>query len=91
VLEDVAETMEPVIADAGSMLQLGPMSSTMIEADVGLLQQLLVNLLDNIALHTPPARWPISALNTKAPMRSWSLPTMVPASPPKNAIASSSP
>lgn len=53
VLEDVAETMEPVIADAGSMLQLGPMSSTMIEADVGLLQQLLVNLLDNIALHTP--------------------------------------
>jgi signal transduction histidine kinase len=53
IIEDVAETMEPVIADAGSTLHVGPLAQASIKADVGLLQQLLVNLLDNIALHTP--------------------------------------
>jgi signal transduction histidine kinase len=51
---DVAETMEPVIADAGSCLTLPVLPPAMVLADAGLVQQLLVNLLDNIALHTPP-------------------------------------
>jgi len=50
---DVAETMEPVIADAGSSLTLPALPPAMVLADAGLVQQLLVNLLDNIALHTP--------------------------------------
>ncbi|WP_068079965.1 sensor histidine kinase [Novosphingobium rosa] len=50
---DVAETMEPVIADAGSQLALAPLPPATVLADAGLVQQLLVNLLDNIALHTP--------------------------------------
>jgi signal transduction histidine kinase len=53
VIEDVAETMEPVIADAGSRLELGELASAEIRADTGLVQQLLVNLLENVALHTP--------------------------------------
>ncbi|WP_343611581.1 HAMP domain-containing sensor histidine kinase [Novosphingobium sp.] len=53
VILDVAETMEPVIADAGSHLALAPLPPAMVMADPGLVQQLLVNLLDNIALHTP--------------------------------------
>ena len=53
VIEDVAETMEPVIADAGSRLAVEPLAPATILADMGLVQQLLVNLLDNVALHTP--------------------------------------
>jgi len=54
VIEDVAETMEPVIADAGSTLELGELSAAQISADTGLIHQLLVNLLENVVLHTPP-------------------------------------
>ena len=53
VIEDIAETMEPVIADAGSLLSLGQLDQATVLADLGLVQQLLVNLLENIALHTP--------------------------------------
>ncbi|HWU04633.1 MAG TPA: HAMP domain-containing sensor histidine kinase [Novosphingobium sp.] len=53
MVEDVAETMEPVIADAGSRLQLGELAPLGIVADMRLIQQLLVNLLENVALHTP--------------------------------------
>lgn len=53
MIADVAETMEPVIADAGSRLALSPLPPATVLADAGLVQQLLVNLLDNIALHTP--------------------------------------
>jgi signal transduction histidine kinase len=53
MVEDVAETMEPVIADAGSTLVLGALQPVTVYADSGLVQQLLVNLLENIALHTP--------------------------------------
>jgi len=53
IIEDVAETMEPVIADAGSQLTVRPLAPATIRGDMGLIQQLLVNLLDNVALHTP--------------------------------------
>jgi signal transduction histidine kinase len=56
MIGDVAETMEPVIADAGSQLTLvapGGQPPATVLADAGLIQQLLVNLLDNVALHTP--------------------------------------
>lgn len=53
IITDVAETMEPVIADAGSQLALTAMPSATVLADAGLVQQMLVNLLDNVALHTP--------------------------------------
>ncbi len=53
LIEDVAETMEPVIADAGGTLVTGPIEPAAIRGDPGLITQLLVNLLQNIATHTP--------------------------------------
>jgi signal transduction histidine kinase len=53
MIADVAETMEPVIADAGSHLACLHSAPATVLADAGLVQQLLVNLLDNVALHTP--------------------------------------
>ncbi|MDE2411403.1 MAG: HAMP domain-containing histidine kinase [Sphingomonadales bacterium] len=54
VVEDVAETMEPVLADAGSTLALGPLAEADVLADNALMQQAFVNLLENVVLHTPP-------------------------------------
>lgn len=54
LIEDVAETMEPVIADRGGALTLGAMPRLTIAGDADLLGQMLVNLLDNVATHTPP-------------------------------------
>ncbi len=53
VIEDVVETMDPVIDDAGSQLSLGHLDEATVLADLGLVHQMLVNLLENIALHTP--------------------------------------
>ncbi len=53
LVEDVAETMEPVIADAGGTLVTGPLEPVAIRGDAGLITQLLVNLLQNVATHTP--------------------------------------
>ena len=53
LIEDVAETMEPVIADAGGALETGPIEPAEIDGDAGLITQLLVNLLQNVAVHTP--------------------------------------
>jgi len=53
LVEDVAETMEPVIADAGGTLITGPLDPVAIHGDAGLITQLLVNLLQNVATHTP--------------------------------------
>lgn len=50
---DLAETMEPVIADAGGTLACGPLDPAMVAADAGLITQMLINLLQNIATHTP--------------------------------------
>jgi signal transduction histidine kinase len=53
LIEDVAETMEPVIADAGSELVAEPLDDVAIRGDANLINQLLVNLLENVATHTP--------------------------------------
>ena len=50
---DLAETMEPVIADAGGSLECGPLERAMILGDADLITQMLINLLQNIAAHTP--------------------------------------
>lgn len=50
---DVVETMEPVMADAGSRLQIGAIDEAEICCDPALITQLLVNLLENILSHTP--------------------------------------
>jgi len=63
VVEDAFETMEPVIADAGSSLSLGAITPVAVRADNSLLQQLLVNLLENIALHTPANTYATLALS----------------------------
>ena len=54
LLEDVADTMEPVLAEAGCALTIGPFASATVIGDRSLFQQLFVNLLENVALHTGP-------------------------------------
>jgi signal transduction histidine kinase len=54
ITEDVIETMEPVLADAGCELQAGDFADVTIPVDADLIVQLLVNTLENVALHTPP-------------------------------------
>jgi signal transduction histidine kinase len=54
LLEDVANTMEPVLMEAGCALTIGPFAPAVLIGDLRLLQQLFVNLLENVALHTGP-------------------------------------
>jgi signal transduction histidine kinase len=54
LLEDVADTMEPVLMEAGCALTIGPFAPTIVIGDLRLLEQLFVNLLENVALHTGP-------------------------------------
>jgi signal transduction histidine kinase len=54
LLEDVANTMEPVLAEADCSLKIGPFAPAIVVGDRSLLQQLFVNLLENVALHTSP-------------------------------------
>ena len=53
LIEDIVETMEPVIADHGSVLELGSLDRALVNGDAGLINQLLVNLIENVATHTP--------------------------------------
>jgi signal transduction histidine kinase len=53
LIEDVVDTMEPVIADHGSRLELSRLDDVTISGDPDLINQLLVNLLENVATHTP--------------------------------------
>jgi signal transduction histidine kinase len=53
LVEDVAETMEPVIIDHGGTLKVGRLEDADITGDPDLINQLLVNLLENVATHTP--------------------------------------
>jgi signal transduction histidine kinase len=55
VVEDVVETMEPVMADDGRSLEIEALSNVSVMADAALIHQLLVNLLENIVVHTPPS------------------------------------
>jgi signal transduction histidine kinase len=54
LLEDVADTMEPVLKEADCSLAIGPFAAATVIGDRSLLQQLFVNLLENVALHTAP-------------------------------------
>lgn len=54
LLEDVADTMEPLLAEAGCALTIGPFEPAMVVADRSLLLQLFMNLLENVALHAGP-------------------------------------
>ncbi|WP_245662068.1 sensor histidine kinase, partial [Sphingomonas pruni] len=53
LIEDVADTMDPVIADRGGTLEVGRLDDVAITGDSDLINQLLVNLLENVATHTP--------------------------------------
>jgi len=53
LIEDVADTMDPVIADRGGTLEVGRLDDVAITGDPDLINQLLINLLENIATHTP--------------------------------------
>lgn len=53
LIEDVTDTMEPVIADRGGRLEIARLDDVAIAGDADLINQLLVNLLENVATHTP--------------------------------------
>ena len=53
LIEDVADTMDPVIADRGGTLEVGRLDDVAITGDANLINQLLINLLENVATHTP--------------------------------------
>lgn len=53
LIEDVADTMDPVLADRGGALVVGRLDDVAIRGDADLINQLLVNLLENVATHTP--------------------------------------
>jgi signal transduction histidine kinase len=54
LLEDVADTMEPVLVEAGCALAIGPFEPVMVIGDRSLLLQLFMNLMENVARHTNP-------------------------------------
>jgi signal transduction histidine kinase len=53
LIEDVADTMDPVLADRGGRLEVGRLDDVTITGDSDLINQLLINLLENVATHTP--------------------------------------
>lgn len=53
LVDELAETMEPVLADRGIALCFAPVPAAQIVVDRDLVLQLFVNLLDNVAIHTP--------------------------------------
>jgi signal transduction histidine kinase len=53
LVEDLAETMEPVLADRGVALRVDHMDDAEILGDPDLINQLIINLLENVATHTP--------------------------------------
>ena len=53
LIEDVADTMDPVLTDRGGRLEVGRLDDVTITGDSDLINQLLINLLENVATHTP--------------------------------------
>ncbi|NIJ08511.1 hypothetical protein FHS31_002128 [Sphingomonas vulcanisoli] len=53
LVEDIADTMEPVMLDHGGTLTITQLEDVTITGDPDLINQLLINLLENIATHTP--------------------------------------
>ncbi|MBA2933587.1 HAMP domain-containing histidine kinase [Sphingomonas sp. CGMCC 1.13654] len=53
LLEDIADTMEPVINDCGGTLAVRQLDDVTITGDPDLINQLMINLIENVATHTP--------------------------------------
>lgn len=53
IVDDAIETVEPVLADANCDLKALEIADVTVIADAELLVQVLVNAMENIALHTP--------------------------------------
>lgn len=53
LIEDVAEMVQPIMADRGQQLIIAPFAPLSFEGDRQLLLQLMLNLLENAARHTP--------------------------------------
>ncbi len=53
IVDDAIETVEPVLADANCELKACNIADVVVFADAELLVQVLVNAMENIALHTP--------------------------------------
>lgn len=53
LVEDIVETMEPVTADHGGRLTIGQLDAVRVRGDADLINQMLVNLLENVAMHAP--------------------------------------
>jgi signal transduction histidine kinase len=68
LVEDVAETMEPVITDHGGRLKVDRLDDATINGDPDLINQLLVNLLENVATHTPAGTSATLSLEREAGM-----------------------
>jgi signal transduction histidine kinase len=66
LVEDAAETMEPVLTDHGGTLLIGRLDDVTILGDADLIYQLLINLLENIAMHTPVGTSAIVSLERQA-------------------------
>ncbi len=54
LLEDAANTMEPLLVEAGCALAIGPFEPAIVIGDRSLLLQLFMNLMENVARHTNP-------------------------------------
>ncbi|MBB4101173.1 sensor histidine kinase [Sphingomonas kyeonggiensis] len=54
LVDDVVESYVPVFADSGRSLHLAECDRCSIRGDADLCNQLLVNLIENAQLHTPP-------------------------------------
>lgn len=68
LVEDVADTMEPVITDHGGTLRVDHLEDVDITGDPDLINQLLVNLLENVATHTPAGTRATLSLNRDGAM-----------------------
>ena len=53
LIEDIADTMEPVLADRGGRVTIGRLDDACVQGDADLINQMLVNLLENVATHAP--------------------------------------
>jgi signal transduction histidine kinase len=53
LVEELATMMEPLVADQGRRMALGPFASVWIEGDRQLLSQAIINLIENAIRHTP--------------------------------------
>lgn len=62
LVEDVADTMEPVMLDHGCTLSISRIDDVAIVGDADLINQLLINLLENVATHTPAGTQAILSL-----------------------------